>query len=271
MSKPLRGSLLDDTRGLLTAFDRWRRAAEFVSEGIGHRPECGEHGRRAVLCLQRTDTGPLTKLIDGRKNTGRRHGSRAGLPRCALRTGVPAGPRLHGVASLGQATHLAASRRFRIPSRRLRPMSKPSASPGETSQDDDGASKYRPSDRFWPYLDVPEEPSDEELARLDPDVRKILHGDSAEGPFSVTLVFPSFDGVNYERAVELARASTEYLVTGVGPSLRHRARFLPSQALSLRTLFELVGPVESCEVLIDDRPVPYARELWLPLMWFLIR
>jgi hypothetical protein len=24
-------------------------------------------------------------------------------------------------------------------------------------------------------------------------------------------------------------------------------------------------------VLIDDRPVPYARELWLPLIWFLIR
>jgi hypothetical protein len=24
-------------------------------------------------------------------------------------------------------------------------------------------------------------------------------------------------------------------------------------------------------VLIDDRPVPYARELWLPLLWFLIR
>jgi hypothetical protein len=24
-------------------------------------------------------------------------------------------------------------------------------------------------------------------------------------------------------------------------------------------------------VLIDDRPLPYARELWLPLVWFLIR
>jgi hypothetical protein len=23
-------------------------------------------------------------------------------------------------------------------------------------------------------------------------------------------------------------------------------------------------------VLIDDRPVPYARELWLPLVWFLL-
>jgi hypothetical protein len=23
-------------------------------------------------------------------------------------------------------------------------------------------------------------------------------------------------------------------------------------------------------VLVDDRPIPYARELWLPLIWFLI-
>ena len=27
---------------------------------------------------------------------------------------------------------------------------------------------------------------------------------------------------------------------------------------------------DATEVLIDDRPVPYARELWLPLVWFLI-
>ena len=25
------------------------------------------------------------------------------------------------------------------------------------------------------------------------------------------------------------------------------------------------------KVLIDDRPVPYARQLWLPLVWFFIQ
>jgi hypothetical protein len=150
-------------------------------------------------------------------------------------------------------------------------MSKSSGLPVDTSQDDGGALNYRPSDRFWPYADVSEEPSSDELARLDPNLRKILLGDSADRPFSVTLVFPVFEGPHCERAVELARASTEYRSTGTGLALRHRARFVPSQALDLRTLFELVGPVESCEVLIDDRPVPYARELWLPLFWFLIR
>jgi hypothetical protein len=32
-----------------------------------------------------------------------------------------------------------------------------------------------------------------------------------------------------------------------------------------------VSGLTDSEVLIDDRPVPYARELWLPLVWFLIR
>jgi hypothetical protein len=29
--------------------------------------------------------------------------------------------------------------------------------------------------------------------------------------------------------------------------------------------------VPGTEVLIDQKPVPFARELWLPLVWFLIR
>jgi len=141
----------------------------------------------------------------------------------------------------------------------------------DTPPNDGGVSEYRPSDRFWPYVDVAEEPSDEELALLDPDLREVLLGHTSDRPFSVTLVFPSFDGPDYERAVELARASTEYRVTGSGSAMRHRARFLPSEALRLRTLFELVEWLDSCEVLVDDRAVPYARELWLPLIWFLIR
>jgi len=141
--------------------------------------------------------------------------------------------------------------------------------------DDDGsrdeAPEYRPSDRFWPYVDVPETPTDEELATVDPDLRAVLLGDSAPRPFSVTIVFPEFPGVDCARAVELARDAADYRATGTGASLRHRARFLPGQARELRTLFELVGPMDETEVLVDDRPVPYARELWLPLFWYLLQ
>ena len=129
--------------------------------------------------------------------------------------------------------------------------------------------EYRPIERFWPYVDLPEQPSDEELAQLDPALSEALFGRPRQ-PFSVSLQFPVFEGPEFSRALELARASAEYREIGGGADLRHRARFYPGDALRLRTLFEIVGRLDACEVLIDDRPLPYARELWLPLMWFLI-
>ena len=129
--------------------------------------------------------------------------------------------------------------------------------------------KYRPLERFWPYADLPESPTDEELAALDPDLYDALFGATAR-PFSISLVFPPLDTPTFAHALEIARASAEYRVTGTGEMRRHRARFRTSDAPALRTLFELVGADDRTEVLIDDRPVPYARELWLPLVWFLI-
>jgi hypothetical protein len=52
--------------------------------------------------------------------------------------------------------------------------------------------------------------------------------------------------------------------------MRHRARFTPDQVTALRDLWQLVGRLDESEVLLDDKPVPYARELWLPLFWYLL-
>jgi len=129
--------------------------------------------------------------------------------------------------------------------------------------------EYQPSERFWPYVELSEVPTDEELAAIDPDLRDALFGPAVR-PFSITLSFPRFEGAEYATAVELARASAEYREVGAGAAFRHRARFFPADALKLRDLFEIVGRVDGCDVLVDDRPVPFARELWLPLIWFLI-
>jgi hypothetical protein len=126
---------------------------------------------------------------------------------------------------------------------------------------------HRPLERYWPYVEKPEEPTAEELAAIDPDLYATLFG-SRDLPFSITIVFPPFDGPNYETAVARAKASAEYRETGEGAERRHRARFFSGDVLRLKDLFELVGPVPGVDVLIDDRPVPYARELWLPLLWF---
>ena len=127
--------------------------------------------------------------------------------------------------------------------------------------------RTRPLERFWPYAEHPEEPTVDELAALDPDLHAALFG-PREISFSITVVFGRFDGPGYERAVEMARDSAEYREVGSGDQFRHRARFFSKDALRLRELFELVSADKATEVLIDDRPIPYARELWLPLVWF---
>jgi hypothetical protein len=130
---------------------------------------------------------------------------------------------------------------------------------------------HRPVERFWPYAELPEEPTDEELARIHPEIAAVVFGAPAL-PFSISLVFPAFTSDKYERAVALARASDEYIETHVEGQVRHRARFFPrDRPERLRDLYQLVADVPDTEVLVDDQPVPYARELWLPLVWCLIR
>jgi hypothetical protein len=129
--------------------------------------------------------------------------------------------------------------------------------------------KYRPLERFWPYAELAEQPSTAELAALDPDLYEALFG-AQKRPFSITVVFPAIDVPAFPAALEMARASAEFRETGAAENLRYRARFWSSEASKLRDLFQIVGRAHATEVLIDDRPVPYARELWLPLVWFLI-
>jgi hypothetical protein len=130
--------------------------------------------------------------------------------------------------------------------------------------------EYRPVERFWPYVDLPEQPTPEELASLQPELAEALFG-TPKLPFSISLEFSPFPGAEDTRALEMARAAAAYRELGSGGAIRHRARFYPENALQLRDLFELVGRFDSTDVLVDDKPVPYARELWLPLVWMLIR
>jgi hypothetical protein len=129
--------------------------------------------------------------------------------------------------------------------------------------------KSRPLERFWPYADLSEQPTDEELAAIDPELHEALFG-AQQRPFSVTLVFPSLDIPDFARALAIAGESAEFRETGSGKTHRYRARFWSSDARRLHELFQIVGSSDATDVLIDDRPVPYARELWLPLIWFLI-
>ena len=66
--------------------------------------------------------------------------------------------------------------------------------------------KYRPLERFWPYAELPEQPTDEELAALDPDLHDALFGVQPR-PFSITLVFPAIASPDFPRALEPGEAA----------------------------------------------------------------
>ena len=67
-------------------------------------------------------------------------------------------------------------------------------------------------DRFWPYADLAEQPTDEELAAIDPDLHEALFG-ARPRPFSITLVFPDLDIAGFDQALAIARQSAEFRET----------------------------------------------------------
>ena len=117
---------------------------------------------------------------------------------------------------------------------------------------------YRPIERFWPYVDLPEQPTDEELANLNPELAEALFG-RPPLPFSVSLEFPRFDGPDYDRAVDAGPG-----VIGVSRDWQPAGRFdivrgfYPQEAIKLRDLFEIVGRCDACEVL-SGRPACSVR------------
>ena len=130
----------------------------------------------------------------------------------------------------------------------------------------------RPLERFWPYADLPEQPTDEELAALDPDLYEALFG-AQPRPFSITLVFPSLEVPDFARAprARLACLGGISRDRAAARAPRYRARFWSTRRRAAARSVHHCRPVcDDTEVLIDDRPVPYARELWLPLVWLLI-
>ena len=131
--------------------------------------------------------------------------------------------------------------------------------------------RFRPRDQFWPYADLEEEPSDAELARLDPDLQAALLENPPARPFSCTLVFSPFDGPGLRRRRGVGRKPA--------PTTSKPARATPCAIAraSRRTRWPRCGTCgnwsgasTTSEVLIDERPLPFARELWLPLLWYLL-
>jgi hypothetical protein len=122
------------------------------------------------------------------------------------------------------------------------------------------------ADRLPPL--VPKE--ERNIDHLSDEMADILYPGRRARPFRIALAFDAFEGPVGARAVDIARRSSVYRETPSSHGLRHHAGFDSGSARQLRDLFDLVGQRPGTEVLVDGKRVPYAHEIWLPLMWIFV-
>jgi hypothetical protein len=115
---------------------------------------------------------------------------------------------------------------------------------------------------------VPKEEQD--ISHLSDEMADILYPGRRPRPTRISVEFDAFEGPNYPRALDLARRSAVYREREHA-ALRHSAGFDAGEADLLRELYAIVGEITGTEVLVDGKRVPYARELWLPLMLFFVK
>ena len=96
----------------------------------------------------------------------------------------------------------------------------------------------------------------------------ILQPSTQAKAFKITIEFGYKPTEKYRRAVDLARRMPTYREDGEGDWLRHAATYTPDDVEELFEIFNLVHEWESTEVLVNHKPLPFAHQLWLPLMWF---
>jgi hypothetical protein len=112
---------------------------------------------------------------------------------------------------------------------------------------------------------------EEDISHLDPQMVEILYPERASRDFTLTVVFGPSEDRKYSEAVTLAERAPRYRREGKDRWLRHFATYSVNEVQELRRLFSYVGEYPTCEILVRDKKVPYARELWLPFFWFFLR
>ena len=259
------GGLPQDLAGAV--FEPWPRptrhpgwprspAASAVAEPGGGLAQRVHDGGAPEVAFERPDAVPQTQLFDRRDDAVIGHGScRSRRSQDTITGGF--GP---AAASAGEPSRWHDERQdrplnARAPAPTVPPGRRPSTGRSSASGPTWTCPRSRPTRRSRPST-----------RRCGPSCSA-----TETRPFSITIVFPRSEGDEYEKAVALAKRSSEY--QEVGPRRELPApRPLLRRATSpgLRDLWAVVGGGHDVEVLIDDRPVPYARTLWLPLAWFLL-
>lgn len=96
----------------------------------------------------------------------------------------------------------------------------------------------------------------------------ILYPSTIAKTFRITMIFGYRRTPEYKKAVALAKRNPTYKEEGEGEWIRHSAVYTPAEVEELFHLFNLVHDWETTEILVNHKRLPYAHQLWLPLMWF---
>jgi len=112
---------------------------------------------------------------------------------------------------------------------------------------------------------------EKDISHLDPRMIEILYPDRAPREFTVTIVFGPSSDPGHAESVRLAERAPRYRHVGSDEYLRHYATYTVAEVEALHSLYARVSHYPSCELLVRDRKVPYAKELWLPFFWFFLR
>jgi hypothetical protein len=115
---------------------------------------------------------------------------------------------------------------------------------------------------------VPKEEAD--ISQLSDEMVDLLYPGRRPRPFRIELRFARFEGPGLEPALALARESEVFSELPGPDGPVYAAGFDVGRARTLHRLFEIVRERPDLEVRVDGKQLPYAHELWLPLVFMFV-
>ena len=111
---------------------------------------------------------------------------------------------------------------------------------------------------------------EQDISQLSDEMANLLYPGRRPRPFRIGVRFDRFDGPGLEPALALARQSPVYREEPGRDGPSYHAAFEARAARTLLRLFEIVKERPDLELRIDGKQLPYAHELWLPLVWMFV-
>lgn len=111
---------------------------------------------------------------------------------------------------------------------------------------------------------------EQDISQLSDEMAELLYPGRRPRPFRVGLRFEHFLGPGLEPALALARRSPVFREEAGRDGPVYHAAFDAGDARTLRDLYEIVKERPDLELRIDGKQLPYAHELWLPLVFMFV-